>query len=42
MRDSKTLRFAERTRAYAAFAVSLINCDAFEQKLNASLKQDNN
>jgi len=42
MRDSRILRFADCTRAYSAFAVSLINRNAFEQKLNASLKQGSN
>ena len=42
MRDSRILRFADCTRAYAAFADSPINCDAFEQELNASLKEANN
>jgi hypothetical protein len=35
MRDSRILRLANCTRAYAVFAGSLINRNAFEQKLNA-------
>jgi len=42
MRDSRIPRIADCTRAYAAFAASLFNRNAFEQKLNASLKQSNN